>query len=121
VSDRRRQLGAFGEQAAADHLVRHGHHILARRWRCRLGEIDLITQDGAELVFVEVRTRRAGPPGAAEESVGPAKRERLARLAYTYLAAAGDERPWRIDVVAVDLDARGRVTRIAHIPHAVGE
>lgn len=119
MPDRRRTLGAFGEQAAADLLIRRGHRVLARRWRCPLGEIDLITEDGPELVFVEVRARRGGPPGAAAESVGRAKRARLARLAYSYLAETGDERPWRIDVVAVELDASGRVTDISHIPSAV--
>ncbi|HWQ14205.1 MAG TPA: YraN family protein [Roseiflexaceae bacterium] len=118
--DRRKRLGEFGEEAAAAHLIRSGHRLLARRWRCARGEIDLITRDGRALVFVEVRTRRAGAPGLAEESVGPAKRVRLVDLAYAYLSATGSqEESWRIDVVAVDVDRAGRITRIHHIPNAV--
>lgn len=120
MSDQRRQLGAFGEDAAANYLARHGHRIVERRWRCARGEIDLVTRDGEALVFVEVRTRRGTFAGAAEESVGPAKRARLVHLAYAYLAASEciDE-PWRIDVVAVAVDRGGRLAGIVHIPHAV--
>jgi putative endonuclease len=120
MADRRKALGEFGEEAAAAHLIRSGHRLVARRWRCALGEIDLVTQDGPALVFVEVRTRRASAAGLAEESVGPAKRARLLRLAYTYLCeAARDEDAWRIDVVAVDVNRAGRIARIQHIPNAV--
>lgn len=120
--DKRKVLGEFGEEAAASYLARRGHRIVERRWRCARGEIDLVTRDGEALVFVEVRTRRGAAAGAAEESVGPAKRARLARLAYAYLAAAGGvDQPWRIDVVAVAVDYGGRVTGITHIPHAVEE
>jgi putative endonuclease len=121
MRDRRRRLGEFGEEVAASYLARHGHRIVERGWRCSIGEIDLVTHDGAALVFVEVRTRRAGAPGAAEESIGPAKRARLARLAYTYLAACEHGGPWRIDVVAVEVDRAGRAASINHIPNAVEE
>ena len=84
-------------------------------------EPPLVLRDGAELVFVEVRTRRGGSPGLAAESVGPAKRARLAALAAAYLEAHAipPDTPWRIDVVTVALDAAGRLTGIEHIPHAV--
>ena len=118
--DKRKALGEFGESVAVAHLTRSGHRLLARRWRCHLGEIDLVTQDGATLVFVEVRTRRCSAAGFAEESVGRAKRARLVRLAYAYLEAAAHPEPsWRIDVVAVDVDGAGRVARINHIPSAI--
>jgi putative endonuclease len=120
--DRRRHLGEFGEEVAASYLARRGHRIVERGWRCAIGEIDLVTRDGEALVFVEVRTRHAGVPGAAEESIGPAKRARLARLAYAYLAASShDGSQWRIDVVAVEVDRAGRATSINHIPSAIEE
>jgi putative endonuclease len=117
----RQALGAFGEAAAAAHLRRGGATIVARNWRCRAGEIDLVALLGGQLLFVEVRTRRAG--AAPEESVGPNKAARLRRLAYAYLAAAGaaPEPPWRIDVIAVEVDAAGRVARLEQIESAVGE
>ena len=122
MADTRKKLGDFGEQAAAAYLTRQGYREVARKWRCAAGEIDLLMRDGAALVFVEVRTRRGGA-GRAEESVGPAKRARLAALAYTYLdaAAAPADLPWRIDVVAVDVDRSGRIARINHIRDAVEE
>ena len=123
MADKRKRLGDFGEQAAAAYLARQGYREVARKWRCAAGEIDLLMRDGAALVFVEVRTRRGGGAGGPEESVGPAKRARLATLAYTYLeaAAAPESMPWRIDVVAVDVDRSGRIARINHIRDAVEE
>ncbi|HMO55913.1 MAG TPA: YraN family protein [Roseiflexaceae bacterium] len=117
MADQRNTLGAFGEQAAASYLIRAGYSLVARRWRCAVGELDLIMCDGETLVFVEVRTRRAAAAHAAE-SVGPAKRRRLIDLAHTYLAETAAEQPWRIDVVAVSVDPHGRAA-ILHIPYAV--
>jgi len=120
--DLRKKLGDFGERAAAAYLIRQGYALLARKWRGTGGEIDLVMREGAVLVFVEVRTRR-GTVGAAEESVGPAKRARLIALAYTYLEAAAlpEGTPWRIDVVALDVDRAGRIARLEHIRDAVEE
>lgn len=119
MADRRKALGDFGEDAAAAHLERAGLRILARKWRCPLGELDIVAQDGQALVFVEVRTRRGGPAGLAQESVTRAKQARLARLAYSYLGATGHPGDWRIDVVAVVVEPSGRVAHIDHIRNAV--
>ena len=119
----RKRLGDFGEQAAAAHLIRQGYRLLARKWRCAGGELDLVMQDGATLVFVEVRTRRSGATGSGEESVGRVKQGRLIALAYAYLEAAGvpQDVPWRIDVVALDVDRSGRIARLHHVRDAVEE
>lgn len=119
----RSALGAFGEEAAAAYLQRRGATILARNWRCSGGEIDLVARTGDQLLFVEVRTRRAGGGATPEESIGPAKAARLLRLAYAFLEAAGiaPEPLWRIDVIAVEVDARGRLWRIEQIEGAVEE
>jgi putative endonuclease len=134
MPDLRAKLGHFGEQAAAAHLLRQGYELLERNWRGPSraqggpgGELDLVLRDGAALVFVEVRTRRiAGPqPGnaVAEESVGPLKQRRLIALAYAYLEAmaVAANTPWRIDVVAIDVDRAGRIARLQHIRDAVEE
>jgi len=101
-------LGEFGERVAERHLTDAGMLILARRWRCRHGEIDLIALDGPCLVVCEVKTRRSVAAGAALEAVTPAKLSRLHRLAAAWLA---EQRRWfpqvRIDVVAVTVPRRG--------------
>ncbi|HEU5100295.1 MAG TPA: YraN family protein [Roseiflexaceae bacterium] len=119
----RTKLGDFGEQAAAAYLAKRGYQLLARKWRCPAGEIDLLMRDGPTLVFVEVRTRRDDRLGVAEESVGGAKQAKLIGLAYAYLEAisAPDDLPWRIDVVALNIDRVGRVARLRHIRDAVEE
>jgi putative endonuclease len=119
--DGRAGLGLAGEELAARHLTRAGHAIVERRWRCSAGEIDLVVRDGATLAFVEVRTRRGDGRGAAVESITSAKAARLVRLAELYLqdhpALAGLD--WRIDLVAVQLDAAGRLLAVEHIVSAV--
>ncbi len=117
----RRQLGRFGEQLAATHLGRLGYAIVERNWRCPIGEIDIVARDEDALVFVEVRSRRSSVALAAE-SVGPAKRRKLAELAQTYIMLHDlpEQTPWRIDVVAVALWRDGQVD-IDHIANAVEE
>jgi len=134
MPDLRTKLGHFGEQAAAAYLIRQGYELLERNWRGPTraqggpgGELDLILRDGATLVFVEVRTRRNAKVGqnsaSAEESVGPNKRARLIALAYAYLEATGvpTDTPWRIDVVALDIDRAGRIAGLRHIRDAIEE
>jgi putative endonuclease len=117
----RRDLGDFGESAARAHLRRAGYTILASNWRCRIGEIDLVAQQGGQLVFVEVRTRRAHGPITPEESLSPAKRRRLLALADSYLSDAElpSSTPCRIDLIAVAIDGVGRIARLDHIVSAV--
>lgn len=115
----RQQLGQLGELLAAAELERRGYTILARNWRCRHGELDLVTRDGDTLAAVEVRTRRSAAYGSPEESLTAAKLIRLAAAAQTYVQTTGWNGPWRIDVVAIVIDARGRVARMTVIPNAV--
>jgi len=116
----RGQVGALGERLAADLLRGRGYEIVEANFRCRQGEIDLIARDGECLVFVEVRTKRGRGFGSPEESITPAKRERLIALAETYVQSM-DSTPssWRIDVVAVELGENGGVRRLDHIENAV--
>jgi len=113
-------LGRRGEEVAAAHLEAAGYHLVARNYRCPLGEVDLVADDAGCLVFVEVRTRRGDLWGTPEESVTRAKQTRLARVAEHYLAEHGaSDVDWRIDVVAVDMDAQGHVRRIEIVRDAV--
>jgi putative endonuclease len=118
--DGRKQLGAWGERIAANHLRAKGYDILHHNWRCSRGEIDLVAQAGAELVFVEVKTRRGRAMGTPEEGMTPHKARKLLELAQHYLYQHDlDEIDWRIDLVAVELDAHGKFLRCDHIPDLV--
>ncbi|HLF26578.1 MAG TPA: YraN family protein [Anaerolineae bacterium] len=120
--DRRRRLGQFGEALAARELERRGYRIAARNWRCPIGEIDLVAEKAGVLVFVEVRTRRGNRLGTPEESITPTKQAKLIETAQTYLQErGGEERDWRIDIVAVELSQRGELLRIDVIENAVEE
>lgn len=111
-----RLLGERGEREAAGFLRRKGYRVLARRYRTRRGEIDLIARDGDTLVFVEVKTRRVGAPA---EAVTLQKQRRLARAAYEF---AREQRVLgqraRFDVVAIVWPDDRRPPSIEHLPHA---
>ena len=116
----RRRLGNWGEGVAAVQLEAEGYAIVARNWRCAAGEIDLVARDGETLVFVEVKTRRGRAYGAPEEALTPRKAQKLLQLGaqYVYEQALGDIN-WRIDLVAIELDARGLLLRCDHVRNAV--
>ena len=120
MTDPRRGLGRRGEELAAAELTQRGYVIRQRNWRCPAGEIDIVAEHGGRPVFVEVRTRRGRALGTPEVSITPAKRERLIRVAQSYLLEAGvGEVDWRIDVVAVELTSSGRLVRIDVYENAV--
>jgi putative endonuclease len=100
--DRRGQLGRRGEELACERLTSAGLRIVARNWRCRSGEIDIVAAGPNLLVFCEVKTRRGHGYGTPAEAVTHAKRARLRQLAAAYLAAE-DHPPCsvRFDVVTV--------------------
>jgi len=81
----RRTLGASGEQLAADWYVRNGYEVVARNWRCRDGELDLIARRGRAFVFCEVKTRSSVAFGAPVEAVTRQKQMRLRHLAARWL------------------------------------
>jgi putative endonuclease len=101
----RRRLGARGERRAADWYVGAGYEVVARNWRCRDGEIDLVVARPGELVFCEVKTRSSHRFGSPAEAVTQAKQARLRRLAARFLAEHGRDvrRGWslRFDVAAI--------------------
>ena len=118
--DRRRTLGDRGEQAAALYLARQGMRIVERKFRCRGGEVDLIATDGADLVFVEVKTRSSGAFGEGSEAVTATKRRRILRAAALYLSARDSlSRPCRFDVVSVRLASTG-APLLEHLKDAFG-
>ncbi|MFZ2540174.1 MAG: YraN family protein [Gallionella sp.] len=94
--------GAQAELWAAQHLQQQGLNLIVRNYRGRFGEIDLIMQDGASLVFIEVRLRRNADYGGAAASIDNRKQQRIIRTAQQYLADLGHIPPCRFDVVLMD-------------------
>ena len=112
-------LGGWGEEAAAKYLKKKGYTIVDRNFRCKLGEIDIIALDGAELVFVEVKTRRNQNYGLPCEAIGAEKLRRLKRLALYYtVACRAGQRDTRLDVIEI-LVREGRAY-IHHIENILG-
>jgi putative endonuclease len=101
----RQRLGARGEQLAADWYAARGYRVVARNWRCREGELDLVVAGHGDVVFCEVKTRSSDRFGVPAEAVTPAKRRRLRVLAARFLAehpaAGAGRRGVRFDVAAV--------------------
>jgi putative endonuclease len=102
MSQARQLLGKTGEDLACRELERRGYEILARRYRRRGGELDVIARDGDTLVFVEVKTRAGLAFGHAAEAVSVVKRRRIVRLAQEYIVCHRLTGPCRFDVVAID-------------------
>ena len=98
--------GERAEKLAAEYLARNGLAIVARNWRCRFGEIDLVARDGQTLVFVEVRARGSRGHGGAAESISAAKRRRLTATANYYLLRCRSEQPCRFDALLIEAEGR---------------
>ncbi len=113
----RAELGALGERLAVEHLTALGLKVIARNWRCRYGELDVIAVDatGRAVIFVEVKTRTSDAFGGVAEAVTPQKVRRLRRLVGLWLAAQDtrfDE--VRLDVVGVRIGRR-REPELTHV------
>lgn len=113
-----RSLGAHGERLAADYLRLQGFRLLARNWRCRHGELDLIMRDGDTTVAVEVKTRSGRGYGTPLEAITPDKAARLRRLLSEWVRESGSS-PLRLRVDAVGITIEPR-THTPHIDHLRG-
>jgi len=115
----RRELGRKGEDIAVAFLERRGYRIIRRNYRCPYGEMDIVARDGDVLAFVEVKTRRSRRYGMPEESITPAKQARLIEVAQAYVQESGWQGDWRIDVVAIELSATGKLRRLELLENAI--
>jgi putative endonuclease len=104
VTRSRVALGKTGEDLACRELERCGYAILARRYRRRGGELDIVARDGATIVFVEVKTRRGLEWGSGAAAVTPLKQRRMVQVAMDYLVRHRlTGHSCRFDVVAIDV------------------
>jgi len=95
-------FGRWGEDAAGRFLRQKGYRILARNYRTRGGELDIVAMDGETLVFVEVKSRRSERFGGPLEAVDANKRARMTKAALAYIANELDSTPpCRFDVVGI--------------------
>jgi putative endonuclease len=140
ADDPRRRLGAKGERLAAQHLEARGCEVIARNFRTRFGELDLVARDQRFLVFCEVKTRIAravpgsrgdpGPPGGVGRanplgpfaSIGSRKQRQVRAMAREWLAQGLLEGPRppeiRFDAIGISFDARGRLLALEHLEAA---
>ena len=114
----RKDLGRAGEKAAAKFLKRAGHRILSRNYDAPGGELDLVTRDGACIVFVEVKTRRDDDAADPEINITATKQRHMMRAAQYWLRAHGEpESAYRFDAVSIVMPEKGE-PRIRHIIEA---
>ena len=114
--DKRQSLGKMGEDLACAELQRRGYAIVARRYRSRFGEIDIIANHEETIVFVEVKARDGDEFGGGAAAVTPWKQRRIAQMAVDYLSRNNlHDRACRFDVVTVDVkDDRTEIVVYAH-------
>jgi putative endonuclease len=108
-------LGRLGEDLAARHVVGAGFLILARNWRCEVGEIDIVARDGGTLVIVEVKTRTSTAYGSPAEAITPRKADKLRELALAWLSShPGRGEGVRFDVISVVVP-KNAATQLEHL------
>lgn len=107
------QIGRFGEDLAARFLVKKGFKILARNWRTRYGELDIIGEKEGVVHFVEVKTRTSLGTGQPEEAINYFKLRRLQAAAQSFLCTYNLNEPQcQFDSVAVILNLKTKIARI---------
>lgn len=109
-NDTTSSAGKLAEELAARFLQKRGLLVVARNFRCRGGEIDLVCRDGKVLVFVEVRLRRNATYGGAGASITASKQRRIILAAQHYLAAhAKADSDCRFDCILLDANTENNI------------
>lgn len=109
--------GSLGERETARYLEAHGYEIVARNFRTRFGEIDLVAKDSRYLVFVEVKTRDTGAIGHPFEFITAAKQRKVILAAKAYLMKFPSALQPRFDAAAVFTE-NGAVLRVEYLENA---
>lgn len=115
----RKQRGALAEEAGARYLESRGYTILARNYRLRVGEVDIIAEKDDAIAFVEVKSRRSVHFGLPRDNVNKTKQRQIARAAVGYISINNIRgRDFRFDIIEVYLGPTGEPKQIEHIEHA---
>ena len=118
----REEVGKLGEELARKFLKKRGYRIRETNFRCRGGEIDIVARQKDYLVFVEVRTKSSLDFGTPEDSITQSKKGKLIASALTYISTHQNlPSLWRIDVVAIEIDQKGKTKRIELIENAISQ
>ena len=102
------KTGQSGEDAALQYVVDLGYRVLAKNWRYKHLEVDIIAMDGPVLVFIEVKTRRSALYGSPHEAVSYQKQQKLDRAANLYISYIKHQGDIRFDIVSILIDATQR-------------
>ena len=115
-----RAVGNHGEDLARAFLEARGYRFHTRNWRCQAGELDLVMQDGDELVFVEVKARHGDRAGRAEESLSRTQSRRMLNAGEWYVQTHDDVSDlfWRCDLIAITFRFN-REPEISHFINAI--
>jgi putative endonuclease len=113
-----KEIGAWGEEVAADWLAKRGYKIIARNIRTPYGEIDIIAQQGDVTIFVEVKTLTSSKNLLPEHNITPRKKEHMFNCAQHY-ASEYEVDHWQIDVISVEGKPDGEYPVITHFENAV--
>lgn len=125
MTTEKQNTGQLGEDIAAKYLEKHGYRILERNYRKPWGEIDIVTQQNDELIFIEVKTQSASwrkeLEWRPEENITRHKKRQLSRIITTYLKAnkISENQNWRVDVLAITLNFKTKNAQIEHIKNIV--
>jgi putative endonuclease len=115
----RQELGKWGEVQAAKFLVENEYVILARNYRTRYGEIDLVAENNWGIIFIEVKTRSSTTFGMPETAITSKKRDSILKSALAYLQKHPEyDCDWRIDVIAIQC-CNSKQTHITHFENAI--
>jgi putative endonuclease len=117
VNRNSKKLGELGEELAVRYLINKKYHILARNWRDRGGELDVVARDGGTLVFVEVKTRTSDTFALPIDSVGFEKQRKLHRLAERFIAR-NDFTDCEVRFDVISIVTRGAKPEIEHLESA---
>ena len=121
MTTEKQNIGKLGEDIAVQYLKNKGYSILARNYHKPWGEIDVIAEKKGTLVFIEVKTQKAGFEWRPEENVNRHKKAQLSRIINTYLKDSqvrgiiNQETDWQIDVLAIELDFNSNNAHVEHI------
>ncbi|MFO7558895.1 MAG: YraN family protein [Desulfobacterales bacterium] len=113
MRNRQQQFGEKGESLAVKQLKKEGYKILERNYRTRLGEIDIIAEDGEVITFIEVKARKSESYGTPQHAVTPIKQKKISMVALSYLKEKNQfGKRARFDVVTINPESSNKVSII---------